>query len=64
MSTVHSRTDEYVTSFDILRVPHMSSHDKAQKREGWEPFFVNINLNAATNGGVEKVVSYKRAEAA
>lgn len=55
-----NRTDEYTTSYGVLRVPVVSSHDKAPEREGWTPFFVNVDLNTERNEGVEKVVSYKR----
>jgi len=53
---MHSRADEYVTSYGVLRVPVKSSIEKAPERKGWVPFFVNINLSDP----IQKVVSYKR----
>jgi hypothetical protein len=59
---MQSRSEEYVTTgyrgAPVLRVPVERSIDKAPAREGWEPFFVNVNLDHP----VQKVVSYKRKE--
>jgi len=58
-----NRTTEYITANGILRVPHATSLERAQEREGWVPFFVAIDLDPERNDGVQKVVSYKRATA-
>jgi hypothetical protein len=52
------RSEEHISSFGVLRVPVKRSYDPTPKREGWEPFFVNINLDDP----IQKVVSYKRVQ--
>lgn len=56
------RSEEYIDIGGHLRVPVASSWNQAPEREGWEPFFVNINLNKDDNHGIEKVVIYRRKE--
>lgn len=55
----HNRNEERIDISGHLCVPVASSWDKAPVREGWTPFWVNVNLDAATNDGVQKVVKYK-----
>lgn len=53
-------TEHTTTGFrgrEILRVPVARSSDKAPVREGWTPFFVNVDLTRTP----QKIVSYKRA---
>jgi hypothetical protein len=50
---------EHIDIFGHLRVPVMRSTDPSPEREGWEPFFVTVNLAATPN---HKVVSYRRVE--
>lgn len=50
------RSKEHIDKSGRLRVPLAKSTDKAPFRKGWEPFFVNINLDHP----VQKVVSYRR----
>lgn len=57
------RAIEYVSrtgyrGSEILRVPLAHAGDRPPEREGWEPFFVSVNLRSPT----QKVVSYKREE--
>ena len=52
------RATERVDQSGRLHVPVAKSMDRTPKREGWEPFFVNIQLNRPT----QKVVIYGRTE--
>jgi hypothetical protein len=56
------RSEEHIDISGHLKVPVTHSIDPAPEREGWVPFWVNINLNPDSNDGIEKVVSYKREE--
>lgn len=60
MPNLHSRADERIDISGHLCVPVASSWDKAPEREGWEAFWVNVNLDPATNDGIQKVVKYRR----
>lgn len=54
MNTTEHTTTGY-RGMPVLRVPVARSIDKAPHREGWEPFFVNIDLKRDP----QKIVSYK-----
>lgn len=54
------RAAEYVDSRGHLHVPVARSTDPTPARPGWTPYFVNIHLNRPT----QKVVTYRRTEAA
>lgn len=43
-----------------LRVPVFDSFDRPPVREGWEPFFVNVDLNRVP----VKIFTYRQKEAA
>ena len=58
------RSEEYIDISGHLRVPVASWWDHHPEREGWECFFVNIDLNDDRNQGAVKVYSYKRKDAA
>ena len=47
---------EHIDVYGQLKVPLDSSWDSAPRREGWEPKFVAINLNAKP----QKWVTYRR----
>jgi hypothetical protein len=51
---------EHIDILGHLRVPVADSFDRAPEREGWEPFWVNINLERDP----VKVFAYRRAETA
>jgi hypothetical protein len=53
------RDEEHIDINGNLRVPCVKDGDRAPEREGWEAWWVNVNLNPDTNGGIEKVVSYR-----
>lgn len=53
------RSEEYIDISGHLRVPCASSMERAPAREGWEPFFVSVNLADPT----PKVISYRRVTA-
>jgi hypothetical protein len=53
------RSEEYIDISGHLRVPCASSMERAPAREGWEAFFVNVNLADP----IQKVCIYKRATA-
>lgn len=36
---------EHIDVYGHLKVPVMSSWDRAPEREGWEPYFVAVSLN-------------------
>lgn len=50
---------EHIDVIGQLKVPLASSWDRAPEREGWEPRFVAINLNATP----QKWVTYRRPKA-
>lgn len=52
------RCTEHIDISGHLNVPLADSFEKAPEREGWKPFFVNIDLSHPT---VQKVVKYKEA---
>lgn len=52
------RDEEYIDIQGHLCVPVANWLDKGPVREGWIPFWVNVNLNDP----IQKVVSYKRKE--
>jgi len=54
------RSEEHIDITGRLRVPVASWWDDPPKREGWEPYFVNVNLDPETNDGMAKVYSYRR----
>ena len=47
---------EHIDVIGQLQVPLASSWDRAPEREGWEPKFVSVNLNARP----QKWVIYRR----
>jgi len=57
-----SRSEEYIDIRGHLRVPVPSWFDRAPQREGWSPFWVNIDLRPDHNEGAVKVYSYRRIE--
>jgi hypothetical protein len=52
------RSEEFIDIRGHLNVPCTSSLDPAPTRDGWAPFWVNVNLNDP----IRKVVFYKRKE--
>lgn len=50
------RDEEYIDIQGHLKVPVASVRDKAPEREGWKPWWVNINLRDP----IQKVVIYRR----
>ena len=50
------RSEEHISIYGHLKVPVARSTDPAPEREGWEPFFVNVNLDHP----IQKVVTYRR----
>ena len=50
------RSEEYIDILGHLQVPVASWWDSAPKREGWIPYWVNINLSREP----VKIYSYKR----
>lgn len=53
------RNREYIDTSDHLHVPLPSWWDDSPARDGWTPFFVNINMDHP----IQKVVIYERAAA-
>lgn len=53
---MHREGIEHIDVFGHLRVPVDSSLDRAPKREGWEPYFVSINIKARP----QKWFTYRR----
>lgn len=53
---LHREGIEHIDVIGQLQVPCHSSRDRAPRREGWEPCFVSINLNARP----QKWVIYRR----
>lgn len=47
---------EHIDVIGQLQVPCFSSWDRAPSREGWEPFFVAVNLDRRP----QKWVTYRR----
>lgn len=52
------RTAEHIDERGRLSVPVERAMDVTPRREGWEPYWVNVNLGASP----QKVVKYRRAE--
>ena len=50
---------EHIDVCGQLKVPCISSWEREPKREGWEPFFVAVNLNAMP----QKWITYRRPKA-
>lgn len=54
------RSEEHIAITGHLKVPVENWLDRAPEREGWEAFFVNVDLNPERNDGAVKVYSYRR----